>query len=269
MGPLNTATYVSVGGEFQGIWDADTKLDKVNNDTGEYLLYAVDDVGEQTMIATMVAPDAYTVPMRDGDGHIEVPLYPDLAEHATSKQYVDGLIVDSETITTSWEGPDLSLNLSADLVAEIGRSVKVPVQAPASNSLVRMKTDGDYDFVSVGTYMLSSALTTTSQTTTSDTTLQKTSKFSYTAIPAAKSSSTSGFQITLTQTGATSVNQVSNVKWLEVRCIDSTAMVANIVYQSGSNQTTMVLLCSSIAINASANSPVKIYKTTWTLGSLT
>lgn len=267
MGPLNTATYVSVGGEFQGIWDADTKLDKVNNDTGEYLLYAVDDVGEQTMMATMVAPDAYTVPMRDGDGHIEVPLYPDLAEHATSKQYVDGLIVDSETITTSWEGPDLSLNLSADLVAEIGRSVKVPIQAPASNSLVRMKTDGGYDLVSVGTYMQSSALITTSQTTTTDTTLQKSNKFSYTAIPANKT--VPGFAMTVIQQGSTTASQISNVKWVEVRCIDSTAMVANIIYQSGSNQTTMVLLCSSIAINATANSPVRIYKTTWTLGSLT
>ena len=269
MGPLNTATYVSVGGQYQGIWDADTKLDKRDANDGEYHAYIISDDGSQDLMNIATSADPESIVMRDDLGHIEVPLYPDLAEHATSKQYVDGLIVDSDTITTYWEGPDLSLNLSADIVADISRSVKVPVQAPSSNSFVRMRTDGGYDLVSVGTYMPSSSLITTSQTTTTDTTLQKTNKFSYTAIPAAKSASASGFQITLTQVGASSANQVSNVKWLEVRCIDSSAMVANIIYQSGSSQTTMVLLCSSIAINASATNPVRIYKTTWTLGSLT
>lgn len=135
LGPLNVATFVSVNGEYQNIWDADTKLDKVSNDTGENLLYTVDDVGEQTMIATMVSPDAYTVPMRDGEGHIEVPLYPDLAEHATSKQYVDGLIVDSPTITTMWEGPDLSLNLSADIVAQIQKAITIPTNPSSAKTL--------------------------------------------------------------------------------------------------------------------------------------
>lgn len=268
MGSLNTATYVSVGGQFQNTWDADTKLDKANISDGKYHAYIVGDDGSQDLMDIAVADDPDTIVLRGGNGEIYVPEYPEFPNEATSKMYVDGLIVDSPTIKTMWEGPDLSLNLSADLVADIERSVKVPVQAPASNSLVRMKVDGGYDLVSVGTFMTNTALITPSQTTTTDYTIQKSKAFTYTVIPAAKSASASGFTITLTQAGATSASSVSTVKWLEVRCIDSTAMVANIVYQSGSTQSTMVVLCSAIVINASANNPVKIYRTTWNTGNI-
>lgn len=223
MGPLNTATYVSVGGQYQGIWDADTKLDKVNNNTGEYLLYAVDDVGEQTMVASMVAPDGYTVPMRDDLGHIELPLYPDLPEHATSKQYVDGLIVDSPTITTMWEGPDLSLNLSADIVADIGRSLKMPIEAPATNSFVRITTDGQQQLVPQSNYILAASQAYQTKTTNT-TTIPMKAGYKYTFYPNATGSLT----ITFVPLGSGSPQSTTNVYKAELMCISSSYAILTI-----------------------------------------
>ena len=135
IGTLNIATYVTVGGEFQGIWDADTKLDKVNINDGEYHAYIISDDGSQDTMYITSAADPSALVMRGGDGELFVPNYPTFPNEATSKDYVDNLITDSETITTSWEGPDLKLNLNADLVSDISRSVKTPISAVSAVSL--------------------------------------------------------------------------------------------------------------------------------------
>ena len=135
MGALNTATYVSVGGQFQNTWDADTKLDKVSISDGEYHAYVVADDGNQDTMNISSAADPDTIVQRGGNGEVIVQDWPELPNEATSKQYVDGLIVDSETITTSWEGPDLSLNLSADLVATIGKAITIPTSPGSAKTI--------------------------------------------------------------------------------------------------------------------------------------
>ena len=180
------------------------------------------------MIATMVAPDAYTVPMRDGEGHIEVPLYPDLAEHATSKEYVDGLIVDSPTITTMWEGPDLSLNLSADIVAEIGRSLKMPAQAPTANSFVRITTDGQQQLVPQSNYVLSTTHAYMTKTTNT-TTIPMKQGYKYTFYPNA----TGSLAITFTQSGSGSTQSTANVYKAELVVITSNYAILTVATVSG------------------------------------
>lgn len=168
LGSLNAATYVSVDGQFQNTWDADTKLDKVNTVSGESLIYAVDDVGDQQMLQCMSSPDGGTVPLRDGDGHLWVPEYPQQDTQAASKIYVDDLIEDSDTITTSWNGTYKRLNLSADLVADIGRSVKLPIEAPGSIQMLAVKADGSQGLYSYASFVTASQMVYT--TKTSDTT---------------------------------------------------------------------------------------------------
>ena len=74
--------------------------------------------------------------MRGYNGEIFVPEWPVQGNEAVSKVYVDTLIQDSDTISTYWEGPDLYLNLNADLVADIEGSIKTPTVAPGSAKTV-------------------------------------------------------------------------------------------------------------------------------------
>ena len=158
IGALNLATYVTVDGEFQNTWNADTKLDKLTTPAidGGYRTYAVDDLGDQTTINLTGSVEAHTGVMRGGYGEIYVPEYPEFPNEATSKQYVDELIVDSETIKTYWEGPGLSLNLSSELVADIGRSVKTPTTTPSTTSLPIYNSDtGVINWTNTNSYVAS------------------------------------------------------------------------------------------------------------------
>lgn len=138
IGPLNVATYVSVDGQYQTIWNADTKLDKITQPlpSGNYQLYAVDDEGSQTSVELTESEDPGTIVMRGGSGEIYVPEWPVGNQEATSKIYVDSLIQDSETIATHWEGPDLYLQLNGEVIEKIERSIKTPTVAPGSAKTV-------------------------------------------------------------------------------------------------------------------------------------
>ena len=154
IGPLNVATYVSVDGQYQNIWNADTKLDKVNINDGEYHAYIVSDDGSQDLINISTVEDPDTLVLRGGSGEIYVPEWPVDPKEAASKSYVDSLIQDSETINTYWEGPDLSLHLNADLVADIERSVKTPTNPLGAKTFAIYNRDtGEVEWTSTASYV--------------------------------------------------------------------------------------------------------------------
>lgn len=76
MGVLNVATYVTVSGQYQNTWDADTKLDKITTG-GSNRVYAVDANGNQItyqVIGGAAAP--YTLLQRDANGRIQAGYNP-------------------------------------------------------------------------------------------------------------------------------------------------------------------------------------------------
>lgn len=85
-GILNVATYVTVSGQYVGMWNADTKVDKKINLTGEYL-YGVSG-STQVMYKTSNSVEANTIPTRTNGGQIKVAT-PVLDVDATPKSYVD------------------------------------------------------------------------------------------------------------------------------------------------------------------------------------
>lgn len=268
MGPLNVATYVQVNGEFQNIWDADTKLDKVSIADGEYHVYACDDVGDQITLKVMEAVEDGTIPIRDGDGHINVPQWPDTPNQAASKAYVDGLIVDSETIKTYWEGPDLSLNLSADLVADIGRSLKMPVEAPQVNSLVRITLDGQQQLISQAQFCSADQLIYENKTAAF--TVQKKVGFKYTCIPSNTNSTIAKAELSVTQAGSATPSTLS-ATWAEIVPISTSRLLINAFYAPSATSSTLTpitLLASSVVVNASTSSPVFVMKETLKQGMI-
>lgn len=72
IGVLNIATYVTSNGEYVGIWDADTKLDKVST-TGDHRLYGVTSAGTQKMFGVATTIAGGYVPLRRDSGTIAVP----------------------------------------------------------------------------------------------------------------------------------------------------------------------------------------------------
>ena len=88
MGPLNVATLVTVGGQYQNVWDADTKLDKVTTTSGYSRAYVVKPDGSQgtLTVSSNATPD--TIALRSVNGIISVGT-PYRSEHAANKGYVD------------------------------------------------------------------------------------------------------------------------------------------------------------------------------------
>jgi hypothetical protein len=80
MGPLNVATYVSVNGNYQNTWDADTELDKkVKADlpqTGKNAVYGMDINGQQKLFKLATSgsfsqsSDKEGIPMYDASGYL-------------------------------------------------------------------------------------------------------------------------------------------------------------------------------------------------------
>lgn len=88
MGPLNVATMVTVDGQYQNTWNADTKLDKVTT-TGYNRAYVVKHNGTQAvMTLTSDLPRDGSIPMYDYNGCL-VSQEPTLNNHVATKQYVD------------------------------------------------------------------------------------------------------------------------------------------------------------------------------------
>ena len=87
-GEFNVATLVSVGGQYQNLWDADTKLDKIANTSAYYRAYTISPQGEQGAIAITPNTVDYAVVQRRDGGQITVPAIPQQDTDAASKNYV-------------------------------------------------------------------------------------------------------------------------------------------------------------------------------------
>lgn len=92
-GPLNVATMVTVGGQYQNTWDADTKLDKVTDASpgGYFRLYGTDNLGNQKMFNMSTNPISGAIPFYTGSGgNFVISTGTPLADkNCANKQYVD------------------------------------------------------------------------------------------------------------------------------------------------------------------------------------
>lgn len=87
MGPLNVATYVSVNGQYQNVWNADTKLDKVTT-SGYNRVYTVNHDGTQILrTLTFDLPSDGAIPMYRGGNLVSDE--PTQEKHVATKKYVD------------------------------------------------------------------------------------------------------------------------------------------------------------------------------------
>lgn len=87
MGPLNIATLVTVNGQYQNTWNADSKLDKVTQSVG-VKVYAIDNSVQTTIQATTYATSPWSIAQRAEGGRLGVGT-PTQDAHATTKKYVD------------------------------------------------------------------------------------------------------------------------------------------------------------------------------------
>ena len=89
VGQFNYASTVSVNGAFQYVWNADTKVDKVNTAN---IVYGTNVSGNQTMYKIGTGITYNAIPVRKNDGNIQVPSMPQDTYDATSKKYVDDTV---------------------------------------------------------------------------------------------------------------------------------------------------------------------------------
>ena len=92
MGPLNVATLVTVGGNFQGTWDADTKLDKDTSTTTYNQVYVKAANGGQGTINVTKQVVADAVVQRQSNGNISIDSDPTKitsGSYVVNKNYVD------------------------------------------------------------------------------------------------------------------------------------------------------------------------------------
>ena len=71
MGPLNVATLVTVGGQFQNTWNADTKLDKVSTTTSSNMVYVKSYTGAQSMVEYTQTPTPWRIVSYNGQGNVK------------------------------------------------------------------------------------------------------------------------------------------------------------------------------------------------------
>lgn len=115
VGPLNVATMVTVNGQYQNIWEADTKLDKITT-TGASRLYSINGQGKQGTMNYGQTPVASWIPMYEpqqgGALQVGTPLKD---VHATPKKYVDDLIA-----SVKWYKHTFSLRIYDDTSLSVG-----------------------------------------------------------------------------------------------------------------------------------------------------
>ena len=70
-GPLNVATMVTVNGQYQNTWNADTKLDKVTITTPNNQVYVKSYNGAQSMVDISPVPAVWQIPSYDGQGRLK------------------------------------------------------------------------------------------------------------------------------------------------------------------------------------------------------
>ena len=88
VGELNAATLVLVGGQYQNIWNADSKLDKDSSVTTYNQAYIKAAEGYQAAINVTKQVVGSAIPQRRDDGNITIPAIPQQDTDATSRQYV-------------------------------------------------------------------------------------------------------------------------------------------------------------------------------------
>ena len=88
-GPFNTATAVSANGNFQTVWNADTKLDRNTAPTDYNQVYIKTAAGDEAYINVTKQTIADAVVQRRSNGNIYVPETPEVGMDAASKSYVD------------------------------------------------------------------------------------------------------------------------------------------------------------------------------------
>ena len=98
MGPLNVATLVTVGGSYQNIWDADTKLDKNTTFDSKTMAYVKNPTGSQGNKEVTSFYTANTIAERNASGEIWVASNPISANAATPKSYVDNIAVVKQSV---------------------------------------------------------------------------------------------------------------------------------------------------------------------------
>ena len=89
VGPLNVATLVTVNGQYQNTWDANTKVDRVIKTSPH--LYGETSTGP-SMYMLDSKSGAWTVAQRGANGVLTVGT-PTASNHAATKGYVDGLVL--------------------------------------------------------------------------------------------------------------------------------------------------------------------------------
>lgn len=87
MGQLNVATYVTVGGQFQNIWNADTKLDKVTSQ-GANRVYTITSNGGQGTVSYTSSPGQYNIAQYSINGRLSTN-DPSSNLECANKRYVD------------------------------------------------------------------------------------------------------------------------------------------------------------------------------------
>lgn len=87
-GPLNVATLVTVNGQYQNTWNADTKLDKISAPTSNNQAYVKSYNGAQSLVDISQTPSAWKIASYDGEGRLKTQ-YPDNDFDCANKGYVD------------------------------------------------------------------------------------------------------------------------------------------------------------------------------------
>ena len=72
MGPLNVSTLVSVNGQYQNLWNADTKIDKVTSTGATKRAYTVMPDGTQGVVQVTASANEYTIVERRSGGRVSV-----------------------------------------------------------------------------------------------------------------------------------------------------------------------------------------------------
>lgn len=140
-GPLNVSTLVSVNGQYQNLWDADTKVDKLGRSSTNRV-YGVTEAGEQISYSIDMETLPNGIPLRTLEGEINVPLTPLSDNKAASKNYVDANTTNKmkkPTVGNSVPYVDNSFNEGFILVSSTSMDLNV---APPAWQLTRYTIGG-------------------------------------------------------------------------------------------------------------------------------
>lgn len=152
-GPYSGGSSVYVNGEFEQTFDADTKLDKYTGtvySNGVVLVQKQDGKLSGRGLALPGFESAGNVTVYHTN-NLDTTLpntvlrtgTPKYAAHATNKDYVDNLFVDSETIVlgTTDEGKK-TMNLDAEIVNNLSRAILTPMSNPTSTQVPAVTITG-------------------------------------------------------------------------------------------------------------------------------